>query len=336
LRKQLKDYIKENINIDGTDYREKDISDFKHWWSNIEKDCDHWLKEIRKNNPAKQLVYRGTSSPEDDFELIKVRKDRRPKDMSYNWHTSLDYVFKDKFGWKPRSEGLFVGTRNMASSYGKVFIVFPVGRYKYLWSEVHSDLYTYINDDYKSEPSSDDRRQWESDWEDTYGEGGDGEWYREGHSTRTNDKDDAVYDIIRSEVQDYEDALEELDKDDEENAEDIENLQNDIDRVNSSSYRNEIESQLEWEPSISLDSYIEEKTEDYSSDDFDVSDAAAEIIREAQYKTTDIIKGITKGKEVMLGCDKYYAISNEYKTLVDKFLFDPDFDPDQLSFDFNK
>ena len=59
----------------------------------------------------------------------------------------LDKVFKNKFGWKARSEGVFsVGDKSSTFLYGRPFYFFPIGRYKYLWSTHIGDLFC---DDYK-------------------------------------------------------------------------------------------------------------------------------------------------------------------------------------------
>lgn len=60
----------------------------------------------------------------------------------------FDVFFKEKFGWKARSEGIFCASDIMVSNdYGIVSIFFPIGKYSYLWSPNMIDLYAKFADD---------------------------------------------------------------------------------------------------------------------------------------------------------------------------------------------
>lgn len=108
----------------------------------IEKECQPFIKAIRG---ASGFLYRndGYGSKGPGYKK-KVRSDRRPMDSPIEIHEFVDEQFKKRFGWKGRSEGLFVWGANRFS--GKVdnpnfFTVFPVGNFKFIWSPVVSDLY---------------------------------------------------------------------------------------------------------------------------------------------------------------------------------------------------
>jgi hypothetical protein len=82
-----------------------------------------------------------------------VRKDRKPLDMNSDASELFDKKFMEKFGIKPRSSGVFSTTDwNIASVYPRgrntgIFLFFPIGEYKYLWSPDIKDLYNKISYD---------------------------------------------------------------------------------------------------------------------------------------------------------------------------------------------
>jgi hypothetical protein len=109
-------------------------------------DCKPFLKEfIPAYKKTDEFLYRGTykinKSPT-GFMEVKPRKNRKPMNMSLTSHKFLDEYFKKEFGWKARSEGVFcVGGKLIAEGYGTVNIIFPVGKYRYIWSPDVYDLY---------------------------------------------------------------------------------------------------------------------------------------------------------------------------------------------------
>lgn len=109
----------------------------------LEKDCKPFLKE-------KTLLYRGFGR-RFDFEFIIPRKDRRPLDSPQWFHDGFDNASKKVFGWKSRSEGVFASsTYSTASAYagsGTVAMVFPKGKFKYIWSSKINDLFDELNDE---------------------------------------------------------------------------------------------------------------------------------------------------------------------------------------------
>lgn len=69
---------------------------------------------------------------------IEVRKDRRPRDSAKISHELMDEYFQEKFGANVRSAGLFAtGDKQTAVPYGKVYYVFPVGDFKFVWGELN-------------------------------------------------------------------------------------------------------------------------------------------------------------------------------------------------------
>jgi len=117
----------------------------------IKKDCKLYLTILRKTD---KMLYRGTlkdvpSDAENSNDVYyfkkKPRIDRKSTDMPPLTHKRLDELFYEKFGWKPRSEGVFVTSDwGTAAFYGKAFLFFPIGNFKYVWSPKVPDLWIWI------------------------------------------------------------------------------------------------------------------------------------------------------------------------------------------------
>jgi hypothetical protein len=105
----------------------------------IQKECKPFLKQIKgaagtltRHQKAIGPVFKKTT-----------RKNRRPLDTPLKFHTLLDNWFKENFGWKARSSGLFCwGTPFPLLASG--WMVFPAGNFKYVWSSKIKDLYQYF------------------------------------------------------------------------------------------------------------------------------------------------------------------------------------------------
>lgn len=126
----------------------------------IESDCKPFLNESERTN----LMVRGFSNmyqkdharskiqdPQDEeayvnYWTLPVRKDRRPTNSGDKEFEMQNTFFKGKFGVNARAEALFCfpdtgAGRSSASSYGNVFVIFPIGDFKYLWSPKVRDLF---------------------------------------------------------------------------------------------------------------------------------------------------------------------------------------------------
>ena len=118
-------------------------SNFNEYYEKIKKECSLYLKNNKGN-----ILYSGR-----DFNDIivksKVRKDRRPLSTSRKTHNNLDKIFNDIFGVRLRSESVFCTLNyRVANSYGRPYVIFPIGEYTFYWSTVLNDLYTKIKDFY--------------------------------------------------------------------------------------------------------------------------------------------------------------------------------------------
>ena len=125
---RLTQYINETKEIDPDDI---DIL--------IEKDCNPWLKEskgipVYRGAKNKPYAYRGT-----------VLTDRKPRDTDIQIQKTFDNVIQKKYGFKPRSSGLFVtGGLFQCQRYGRVYEIFPIGKFKFLWSATIRDFYAEV------------------------------------------------------------------------------------------------------------------------------------------------------------------------------------------------
>ena len=101
----------------------------------IRKDCGPWIKESRGATASRGI---SRNKPKlDNIEKRTIRTNRVPKDTSIVNHTLSDLAFKDVFGWKARSNVLFV-QGDVLSHLGyiskDIWVVYPIGSYKYLWA----------------------------------------------------------------------------------------------------------------------------------------------------------------------------------------------------------
>lgn len=73
--------------------------------------------------------------------------DRKPKDTDILIHKGFDEIFQKKFGYKARSESMFVtGSYRSARFYGDLYAIYPIGNFKFVWSDEITDLFSKIRD----------------------------------------------------------------------------------------------------------------------------------------------------------------------------------------------
>lgn len=138
----------------------------------IKRDCSEIWNAYKKTG---KFLYRGSNNLYHDFQLIKPRIDRKPKNTRPEIQKYLDNEFQKMYGWKPRTEGVFVtGNIGDANYYGEyLYIIFPLNGFKYLWSEKVVDLFAnmpdftfdaeemmaHVNGEYKMVPLSKEETQ---------------------------------------------------------------------------------------------------------------------------------------------------------------------------------
>jgi hypothetical protein len=111
----------------------------------LKKDVkEEYLKYFKNTDkpPPYRTTYRVISLS--TIEKFNVRKDRLPVDTNIESHIMLDDLFKEKFGWKVRSEGVFVWSHFHVDEPVN-FLFFPIGNYKIVFNKDIDDLYDELS-----------------------------------------------------------------------------------------------------------------------------------------------------------------------------------------------
>ena len=162
----------------------------------IFNECKPFINDL-KNCENGSFLIRGVQDYNIDIKNFPINLNRVPTDMPIWAHDILNEIFYEKFGWSCRGGiftygRIFTGKESiMEVGYGKSYLLFPVGNYKFVWSSKYRDLYTSLqNDFFESDAMYDD-------YESEYGEGRNGSWFFNNVDTETNNKEKAI-DIIKS------------------------------------------------------------------------------------------------------------------------------------------
>jgi len=109
----------------------------KEMVSKIQQDCQPFLNEANG-----RLIYRGLGTSTEPFMKKSVRlKDRKPKDVPILLHKTINSFFKKKFGAEFRNAMFCSGDIHFADFYGKIYAIFPIGDFKFVWSTHVDDLF---------------------------------------------------------------------------------------------------------------------------------------------------------------------------------------------------
>lgn len=284
---RLKQYINESEELSFEEAMEK-----------IETHCIPYLKELKNVNKAllsgrrkKSSIFKG-----------KVRKNRKPVDTPMELHNYIDDYFKSSLGVEPRSNSLFANfSAFTTSNYGDVYFIFPVGRYKIVFNPDVLDLFNEIVDsDFNWKIAVYDEwppyimDEFERDWEEKYGEGQAGQFVYNDFETGEKVKNVAVGVVMNEKFPNLEIGTEEYDD-----------------------KEWEVFSELEWEPEVNMDDFVDDKVKEAKRETKDLIDD----ILSGYIITTDLSMVTIPEVEVMLMCDEYYAIDyNEYKKQVYDYL----------------
>jgi hypothetical protein len=90
--------------------------------------------------------WRGTDKQITEIGEVPRRINRKPKDTPKILHDIIDFQFFKKFGWAVRSQGVFTNpSRGKVLPYGAyAYAFFPIGKYRYVWSDRVEDLFAEI------------------------------------------------------------------------------------------------------------------------------------------------------------------------------------------------
>jgi len=115
----------------------------------LKEQCRPYIIETKA---SPNFLYRGVDELLTRYIIRKPRMDRRPTDTPVNVSNRVDDMFQKKFGWRPRSQGVFaVASPELASEYGRPYIFVPLGKYEYLWSPKVEDMYATLKKDLELE-----------------------------------------------------------------------------------------------------------------------------------------------------------------------------------------
>lgn len=112
----------------------------------LRKNCSQYINEVKGMKYCLGRYTRGAKESVKTYVEITPRKDRRPSDTPQWLHDYLDKEFKKKFGWSPRSSGVFCLPIPKESAYPTYKLVFPFDGYKYLWNPNVDDLFVQLRD----------------------------------------------------------------------------------------------------------------------------------------------------------------------------------------------
>jgi len=109
----------------------------------IVRDCKPFLAEMKNDVFAGQNLYRGIKSTEVTLTKQIRLEGRTPTHMDPAHHLLINNFFIDKFGAAFRNSMFASGDSRSAAYFGdgNVFMVFPIGDYRAIWSPEILDLY---------------------------------------------------------------------------------------------------------------------------------------------------------------------------------------------------
>ena len=267
----------------------------------IEQNCQPFIKEFR-NTGLSDIIWRGTyRGINKSITEITPRKDRIPVDMPEELHYELDKLFKVKFGWPARSEGVFViSNKSTAMAYGTDIAIFiPVGKYKYLYNPDIKDLFSEVGEDADIDVDS-HIDEWSEEWSYEYGPGEQGTWYYMDADTGENEEGAARAAAAEAEGVD----------------------EDEIDF-----------SEMKWVPDMAEADFIQEKKDGWEETYY--TDLEALVDR---YQDKNLKKAVTSQVEIMFKCKTYYIIDKRFKKVVLQYLKtgkEP-YDLKQMQFAFEK
>ena len=116
-----------------------------------EETLQQFLKETKQYRDMMKGVrlWRGHNKKIDGIKKFTARKDRQPKDTPKEVHEWLDKFFKQNFGWKARSEGVFAAAMpNGIEHFGKyVDLIYPCNGFKFVYASNIQDLTAWLEDE---------------------------------------------------------------------------------------------------------------------------------------------------------------------------------------------
>ncbi len=102
----------------------------------LHEKCSYFLNECNG-----YWLLRGVSGSH-MWGIRTIRDNRKPKDNTLQLHNIFDKTFYDMFGWRARSNSVFcTGSISVTNDYGEPYLIFPIGKYNFIYSKHIQDLY---------------------------------------------------------------------------------------------------------------------------------------------------------------------------------------------------
>ena len=118
---------------------ETEIEKWERMREMLERNCQPYIKLLKS---AKDLLKRGMASRTTDMiDKVPVRMDRQPRFIDPSLARMLDAYSKREWGFKARSQGVFASKDSNVEGYGNVYVVFPIGDFKYAWTRDAGQIY---------------------------------------------------------------------------------------------------------------------------------------------------------------------------------------------------
>ncbi len=117
----------------------------KQSFESIKRDCQPYLQQ-NKSPIFRTPMFRGMDAyriPKDDVIKKQVRlEDRQTTDIPSELSDAMNNWMTKEFG-EPFRNALFLsGNENMANNYGRVYLVFPIGDFTFLYHDKFRDIYS--------------------------------------------------------------------------------------------------------------------------------------------------------------------------------------------------
>ena len=299
---------------------------FWKFWTSAKKDCQPFLREIRKQSGARNLMYRNmpSESVSGDMGTKKPRRNRQPRDTGSVTHNYFDLVLDDLFGWKGRSEGVFCsGEPNWGGAYGDSYVLFPKGKYQFIWSKDVLDSYSIIGKhSLVRRIQQMHEKEIEKSWEVEYGEGQNGYW---------SSLDQTVYSVNTTQktedkgAKNKEEALKIMLTNATKNK--------DYDKKQLDAVEYGIKSNIEWYGSLNKFAYVDDFRDRVQSGE-DITEREMEWVKDAievgvvnklDYRDKDMNKALDSKHEIMLNTYEYYYIkTHPFAEVIETILWGPE------------
>lgn len=278
-------------------------------FTRIKQDCEPFFKMNISKNP----LYRGinTNSNKDVF-IKEVRKDRTPSNVDKKFTEAFDEVTAPILNTQVRrTNSIFTtGNHSMALEFGELFVIFPIGEFEFVWSSEINDYFD-LQSDYKTNRNIDLEPFRNID----------SEKYKQKFEDELNLKIKLAKNKVRNSV--YMEIFRKWQNHLQEKA--IEWLNNNPESKYTISQI--VDKWLDYYAS-EIDVETEEAVNERIKNNMVSLENSAKkaAIREAstlnkekfgeylakKYQTDDLDAAIASGNEIMIHCDKYYAVTDMY------------------------